>query len=360
MAENQTRICSWDVGIKNLAYCIILKENNTFKIEHWDIINLVEEDNQVVKCSAVNKNKKECTSNSKFIYQLNNISHGLCNKHKDVYQPEVIEYDFIKYENKEIVACQHNNKDCKSIVKWLDNLTNKYYCTIHKSTLSKAKPKNTLKKIKSKNCMHESILILAKRLYTELNKINNIFSNVSEFVIENQPTLINPTMKSISMLVYGYFVNKFVNKTDNNWLVSNIRLYSPSNKLKKIFDDNETDKNIKIKPKKTIKSKIVIDGDDIAVIAGNTSINDKTIQPVKPIVQIKDTHSYKMNKIAAVKYCQLLLKDKPDSLACLNAKKKKDDMADSFLQGYHYLFCRETGFQIDKEIYNQLKDLLIA
>ena len=35
------KILSWDVGIKNLAYCIIIKKDNNFTIDKWGIINLV-------------------------------------------------------------------------------------------------------------------------------------------------------------------------------------------------------------------------------------------------------------------------------------------------------------------------------
>tara|TARA_B100001094_G_scaffold255282_1_gene254209 strand:+ start:1474 stop:1665 length:192 start_codon:yes stop_codon:yes gene_type:complete len=53
------KIISFDVGIKNLAYCILEKSNETFKILHWNIINILEEEiNNIPKCNNYVKKKK--------------------------------------------------------------------------------------------------------------------------------------------------------------------------------------------------------------------------------------------------------------------------------------------------------------
>ena len=39
------KVLSWDVGIKNLSYCMI-NINDNWKIEKWDIINLIK-DNKI-------------------------------------------------------------------------------------------------------------------------------------------------------------------------------------------------------------------------------------------------------------------------------------------------------------------------
>ena len=38
------KICSFDVGIKNLAYCIIEKKDDGFDILDWNIINISNQD----------------------------------------------------------------------------------------------------------------------------------------------------------------------------------------------------------------------------------------------------------------------------------------------------------------------------
>ena len=44
-------LLSIDVGIKNLALCLIhLDETNNFKIEKWDVVNLCKEVKQTCEC----------------------------------------------------------------------------------------------------------------------------------------------------------------------------------------------------------------------------------------------------------------------------------------------------------------------
>ena len=61
------KILSFDVGIKNLSYCL-LDVSNSYTILEWDIINLC--DYKIIKCNHVLKNKKICNNNA--IYNLNN------------------------------------------------------------------------------------------------------------------------------------------------------------------------------------------------------------------------------------------------------------------------------------------------
>ena len=70
------RVLSFDVGIKNLSACIIHKKDDiNFDIDYWNIINLtVEENQEVITCTALNKSKKSCTSKAKFLYEKNGLS----------------------------------------------------------------------------------------------------------------------------------------------------------------------------------------------------------------------------------------------------------------------------------------------
>ena len=43
------KILSFDVGIKNLAYCYLEYDNNTIDIIEWDIIDLCREKHWVCK-----------------------------------------------------------------------------------------------------------------------------------------------------------------------------------------------------------------------------------------------------------------------------------------------------------------------
>ena len=48
------KVLSWDVGIINLAYCLIdFKSEKDWKIIDWNIINLTDRDK--IKCKVCNK-----------------------------------------------------------------------------------------------------------------------------------------------------------------------------------------------------------------------------------------------------------------------------------------------------------------
>ena len=67
---------SWDIGIKNLAYCIIDNSNN---IKELKIINLIDEP-IIHKCICYNKNGNMCKSKALYINKLDD-SIKYCNKH---------------------------------------------------------------------------------------------------------------------------------------------------------------------------------------------------------------------------------------------------------------------------------------
>ena len=56
-------ILSFDVGIKNLAYCLLFIHDKKYEISQWGIINLVE--NKKI-CKAPKNNGKICNKNAKF------------------------------------------------------------------------------------------------------------------------------------------------------------------------------------------------------------------------------------------------------------------------------------------------------
>ena len=66
------KIISFDVGIKNMGYCIFDISNNKPYITQWEIMDLVEDrtfDKQ--ECCHILKNGKKC--NKKAVYKKNDI-----------------------------------------------------------------------------------------------------------------------------------------------------------------------------------------------------------------------------------------------------------------------------------------------
>ena len=187
-------ILSFDIGIKNLAYCILDKdEDNKLRIIKWDIIKLLED-----------------------------------------------------------------NEKCKGFP--LDELT--------------------------------------KRLYKQLN--SHFYSyNITKVLLENQPVLKNPVMKSVQMIVFSFFQYQAILLARE---INTIKLVNASNKLKvgKTFTEINNNENI-----------------------------------------IKIKSKYTRNKKFAIEYTYKILQDRIENFETLieyfKENKKRDDLADAFLQGIYYI-----------------------
>jgi hypothetical protein len=222
------KILSFDVGIKNLAYCLLNSDDKS--IDDWGIINISVDPtcDHMIKGKTCDKTAKKMIKDTGF---------KLCSAHCKLKA--------------------YKDKKCKNVPK-LDN----------------------------------PMLLLGKQIVKKLDEKPN-FIDVDTVCIENQPALKNPTMKSVQMILYSYFLMRGIT-TDK--LVSDIRMINARNKLK--------------------------------VYSG------PTIE-----CQIKET--YKRNKFLAIKYCDYMIKNNPEIDTkyheLYDSSKKKDDLSDAYLQGIYYI-----------------------
>ena len=158
--------------------------------------------------------------------------------------------------------------------------------------------------------------------------------NVDCVVIENQPSLKNPQMKSIQMILYSYFLilGKVIGNNGNSCYIENIDFCSASNKLK-VYDGPKI-----ILPEKNTKNKKV----------KNEIINNNIDNNEELKIEINEDDNEKKNKSSSLKYADkkrlaiehalyYLKKDQINYVDFFNNHKKKDDLADSFLQGMYYM-----------------------
>jgi hypothetical protein len=98
------KILSFDVGIKNLAACILewddtsnIKQN--LKIHYWSIINLLtsqnnmEQSNNNYQCCVKTSKGLECDKKVKSFAEFNGIKYCFCTKHlssKDDYLKNIL------------------------------------------------------------------------------------------------------------------------------------------------------------------------------------------------------------------------------------------------------------------------------
>lgn len=310
---NSKRIVSFDVGIKNLAYCIIDidYDKNDFFIQDWDIINLADDR---IKCCHIGRkkcnniastylkldeNKYYCKSHlvkaDIELKDLNldiNKSNDICSKCKlmDTYI-----YDNIVYCDKHLrmqirkdkLTCNHSK--CNENINKYVMINNTMYgwCNLH-YLIGKDELIRKRKRKISQNCNRISLDKLCQNLIEKLDSIKLMLS-VNEALIENQPTLKNPTMKTISTFLYSYFVMKRYEKKTKEDV--RIAFVAPSNKIK-------------------------VGGKDATERVSKT----------------QKSHVYEITKGLGVKICKALISHNSDYEDMLNKHKKKDDMADAFLQ----------------------------
>ncbi len=268
------KICSWDVGIYNLSYCILEQDDisKEIKILKWDIVNLVDTE-------AQKKNRTLLFQNIPI--KLNQV-------------PELLEVDYV--------------------------------------------------------------------------------------FIENQPVLKNPQMKSIQMILYSYFLfygitdGILIQKSDSqgnleeyNHKVKTVDFCSASNKLK-VYDGPEIaleDLKKKRAPSKKSKKKNeeeemmnynnmidALDSEDedydekyteIMSLKTESQNNGQNILIDKTIIDATtqsggSSLAYGDKKKLAIAHANYFLKDQEIKyMEFFNSHKKKDDLADSFLQGVYVL-----------------------
>jgi hypothetical protein len=214
------KVLSWDVGIYNLSYCILEKNEETkeIKIIDWDIVNLV--DNEEMK--------------------------------------------------------------------------------------------------KNRTLLFENI---PRKLYEKPQLLN-----VDIVVIENQPSLKNPQMKSIQMILYSYFLilGKIIgNKQETSSYIDKIDFCSASNKLK-VYDGPEIKLEEKVSKKKKILE-VIPDAENVIIAEPEKKKKGSSIK-------------YADKKRLAIEYAKYYVhKDNQNYVEFFDNHKKKDDLADSFLQGLYYI-----------------------
>jgi len=287
------KVLSWDVGIINLAYCLIdFESESKWKILDWGIINLT--DREKIKCTI-------CKKNPTFSQTINGETKYYCKVHaKKVDQKssnfEVFFKEIDKEENNNC-SCLVKKKQCIKKVKYKFN--NNYYCNTHaKSEYKKIVNSYKLKKLSKKSVGSMTIDVLRIKLIEELEKRTNLLS-VEIVLIENQPTLRNPKMKAISSTIYDYYlIRGLFDKERTNSNITLVKYMSPSNKLK-LAEDGDTQKLIKLK------------GDQ--------------------------AKTYKLTKSLGIKYCRKMIEKYDNWKSYFEGIKKKDDLADCFLQGMYYL-----------------------
>jgi len=329
-------VVSIDVGIKNLAVCIFnvsispstcIKNNNKCSIIHWDVINLCDEEKvrycDHCKFQAVYQKCVSTTSTESSAYNIETKdidTSSVSSISSSCSDDEVVEEEYEYYckrhsksidiaglpplpsklEPNVLKKCKYNELvslcDEENII--LEKINNKKLSKTQILTGISKYCKTTYLELISKfkiNAKDISLIDIGTRLVVAFDRVKHMmnFQNTT-VLIENQISPLANRMKTIQGMITQYFI---MNRVHDVIFVSSI------NKLK-----------------------------DFVTESGD--YNDRKKKGVlicKDIIMSSDNFSEKA--------------------ALLEKSKKKDDMADSFLQGLWYL--RKYGyFELDSAIYS--------
>ena len=279
------KILSFDVGIKNLAYCLFsinCCNDNLLKIIKWDVINLCE------SSSSLSKTKYTCSMCKKnAYYYLNLNTKNESDASEKINIPESAMY------------CKKHAIETNLVVDDGKNKSKSKQKHPYLSLIIPSKPKQ-------QNACDVDMIVLGRNLKTKFDLIFNEYVSseneddksdsklsIDAVVIENQIGPLAGRMKMLQGMIAQYFIMKNVEK---------IEFISATNKLK-LF------KNIKN--------------------------NENEISE----------NSYKLRKQQGQRICNSLISFYP-SLQSWNQEfvkhLKKDDLADCFLQGYYYMYSNSV------------------
>ena len=291
-----SRILSFDVGIKNLSYCLMETKqkintqdfhNNIERfvkeihIIDWNVIDLstdnlsINKNNNPIICNQINKNKKCCKS--KATYKKDNQLY--CNKHSKnddlIKEKDIIklrkQYNKTPIKELKDIFNDHNTKHKKSEI--IDVLLSKY--TPHIITMVDSPAKKP-------NISNLSLITIGKNMNEKFNGLfEKYIDSIDYVIIENQIGPLAIRMKTIQGMMAQYFIMKNINK---------IEFISSSNKLK-LFELGK----ITYKERKSLGIDII--------------------------------KKYVLNNVDLGIWCDTF-----------NKHSKKDDLADAFLQGLYFFY----------------------
>lgn len=276
-------LISFDVGIKNMAYCIFYFNGSELIVQDWNILNLLENTKVQESCSFEMKSKKQtkicgkkakykkdelcfCETHAKMAIKQN--SWFFLNDSFKQSKLNKLSKEELFYLGQPLEIFSEMPKTKKEALLFFSNACDK-------RSLVK------IKKVKTKTANDTDLITVGKLLKKGLDNITTI-KDITHVAIENQISKIASRMKTVQGMLSQYFIMQ--EKCPQIEYVSSI------NKLKDLSTNAQE-------------------------------------------------NSYKQHKKDSVMICKEILTQNPslgnfDDLLTIS---KKDDLADAFLQGIWYL-----------------------
>ena len=287
------KILSIDVGIKNLAFCLFEKNDAAFKIKKWNVINISEENVFTCCCYENDKNNKNKVCQNVVKFEKDSKYYCLKHSKKQCYQIPTQEL------NKNFINKQKINS--------LQELADKYNINYEKP-IKKQDLINVINEYIYSTCFHPITTVSVSKVnLVSIGKIirikfEDLFDGegiIDHVIIENQISPLANRMKSIQGMIAQYFIMKNINQ--------NIDFVSSINKLKD-FEISGCEKTSEMTSEKT-----------------------------------SEKNKYNERKKMGINRClEILNNEHKEWIDFFKNNKKRDDLADCFLQGLWFINNRIT------------------
>jgi hypothetical protein len=315
------RLVSFDVGIKNLAYCVFsipfstptsqpLPEN-TWSISEWNCANLIAQDSPAVAnkpcCQPIKGKRKSdgehpCNKQSKWIVpddpdmtycEMHAKTHGewiIPKRQHTTSHINKLKLPELEKEYSSLFPNESSDSSSKKKKKseLVERITKHYESKCFRGANENIQ--------KSKTAGEIDLVTIGRAIRRQLDE-DPATMGVTHVVIENQISTIAARMKTIQGMIAQYFIMRFGDQV-------HIEFVSSHNKLKGFSMQKNGEGATK----------------------AEVSKNDKT--------------SYKANKSDGIDICRRFIDSNPEMReweTVFEKSKKRDDLADCFLQGIWYL-----------------------
>ena len=296
-------IVSFDIGIKNLAYCVFTTGSAGLSIVGWGIANLaLQEAVEKPQCNCAKARAGgPCGKTASYTY---GEDQRFCKTHakssgKLIPTKELSAAAFKKMKIEELTTLSVKHAITIGATDKKPDILAKVVAHFAARTLV------PVVVAKSKNANQIHLVEIGKRIKAQFDDVFSKYTP-THVILENQISPIAGRMNTIQGMVAQYFIMR---DTDDRLKIDFI---SSAGKLKGFSDKAQT--------------------------ADNVQPTADKVQPTA--VKAQDTNTYKDHKRDGIAFCQQFMAANPllaSFRQIIEAATKKDDLADCFLQGIYYL-----------------------
>ena len=253
--QNYKYYLTFDVGIKNLAYCLSRYDKTKSMLDGLDVLDwgILDVSFKPLICKHIKNKKKICNVNSIF-YSLKDNIINKPSSHKNI-------NNLIGYCQNHAIELKNKDKDSyKNLFRVSKNSLFINNFNVQMERLLKA----------LEIFFNEKILSIYHTENPELEVIDHkeYLINNLEILIENQPVFKNPIMKSISIAILTFFTLK---KVIFENIIKSVNFISPKEKTQTTFIQS-IKQEFKINPKEKVNFKVYAERKDFAIDATNQII----------------------------------------------------------------------------------------